>query len=105
MNAYTPMQTLTKVHRELYSIIRLLRKFEVDYVGKSKSWGDVVEIDKVLTAMVEELGKIIMREKGWAEKSLNLRQAQEFALKAQVAKAGEAAPAHRQLCPDGQSHK
>lgn len=105
MKDYTLTQSLSRVHRELYGLIRLLRKLEVEYVGKSASWGDVVEVDKVLTATVEEVGKIIMREKGWKEKSLSLRQAEEFALKAKVAKAGEAAPAHRQLCPSDQSHK
>lgn len=101
----TPLQLVNQCHYELWDLIRLMGVTEVQLDETSDERIDLGEVDKVLRAMVFELGRI---RRYMEKKDLNqrkVRQASEFALKAKIAKAGEAAIAHRQLCPDGQSHK
>ena len=105
MNAYTPLQTLTKVHRELWFTIRLVQSAQVQYSENLGNYDDCVEVVKVLRATIVQVERMIGRDKANGRNSLKLRQAEEFALKAQIAKAGGEAPAHRQLCGDRPSHK
>lgn len=105
MKSWTPLQTLAKVHRGVWWNIRLLGALQAQLDNNSPTFNDCVEIEKVLRAAVAEVERVIHRERDEERNQWNLRQAREFALKASVAKAGEAVPAHRQLCPDDQSHK
>ena len=105
MNAYTPMQTLAKIHRQLWWLVRLTGSVEVQLGAESASFADLCEVEKVLRATVEEVRKIMSREHANAVNQGNIRQARDFALKAKVAKASGATPADRQLCGDGPSHK
>lgn len=101
----TPFQNLVKVHRDLWSAIHLVAEVERQIVGQSPAWSDLVDVENVLRHTVGEVALIMKRNASFLEKSLNIRQAEEFALKAKVAKASGVAPAHRQLCPGDQSHK
>lgn len=105
MMKYTPLQTLAKVNSQLWWNIRLVGSIEVQLDEGSASWNDLVEIEKVLRCTVAQLEVVIRREREKEPNQGNLRQAREFALKASVAKASGDAPAHRQLCPGGPSHK
>lgn len=105
MNAYTPMQTLAKIHRELWWTIRLVGGLTIKVDGKSPIWKDLVEVEKVLRATVEEVGKIIRREQANAENLTNRRPGSDLALKAQLAKVRGAVAEALKVVPDGQSHK
>ena len=72
---------------------------------EAESWNDLIDVEKVLRCIVAQLDVIIRREREKTSDHRNIRLAEDFALKAKIAKAREAAPAHRQLCPSGQSHK
>ena len=89
MTKYTPLQMVNKCHSELWGLIRLMGATEVQLDETSDERIDLGEVDKVLRAMVFELGRI---RRYMEKKDLNqwkVRQAQEFALKASVAKARE----------------
>ena len=105
MTNYTPLQTLAKVHRELWWTIRLLGSVTVRLDGKNASWADCVEVDKVLRAAVEEVGKIIRRETENQQNPRNRRPGSDLALKAQLAKARGAVAEALKVVPDGPSHK
>lgn len=105
MKVYSSVQTLAKVQRELWWVIRLLGTIEVQLDGEAPNYSACLEVAKVLRAVAAEIAAMIGRERGAEENSRNIRQAEEFALKAKIAKAGEVEPAHRQLCPSDQSHK
>lgn len=90
MNDYTTVQTLSKIHRELWWTIRLIGGLEVRLNGKSESWKDLVEVEKVLRSTAAEIGKIIRRETEKGPNQRNDRPGSDLALKAQLAKARQA---------------
>ena len=105
MNAYTPMQTLAKIHRQLWWLIRLTGSVEVQFGPESASFADLCEVEKVMRATVEEVRKIMSREHANAVNQGNLRQARDFSLKAKIAKAtGDSLHAAASI-PSGPSHK
>ena len=89
MTKYTPLQTLAKVHSQLWWNIRLVGSIEVQLDEGSESWNDLVEVEKVLRCTVAQLDVIIRRERDKQPNQGNLRRARDFALKASVAKASE----------------
>jgi hypothetical protein len=87
MMKYTPLQTVNKCHRELWLTIRLLGAAVVQLDEQSAERIDLVEVDKVLRAMVFELGRIRRVMESKELKQRILRPGADLALKAQVAKA------------------
>jgi len=105
MMKYTPLQTVNKCHRELWWTIRLMGSAEVQLDEKSKERIDLGEIEKVLRAMVVELGGVI---RTLSEKDTNQRinrPGADLALKAQIAKSTGVAFRAVKLREDGPSHK
>lgn len=105
MNDYTTVQTLSKIHRELWWTIRLIGGLEVRLNGKSESWKDLVEVEKVLRETAAEIGKIIRRETAKGPNPRNDRPGSDLALKAQLAKARSAVASVLNEREDGPSHK
>lgn len=105
MNAYTPMQTLAKIHRQLWWLIRLTGSVEVQFGPESASFADLCEVEKVMRATVEEVRKIMSREHANAVNQGNLRQARDFALKASVAKSRVVSARELKEREESQSHK
>ena len=105
MNAYTPMQTLAKIHRQLWWLIRLTGSVEVQFGPESASFADLCEVEKVMRVMVEEVSKIIRRERDKEPNQRNRRQGEELALKAQLAKARSAVASVLNERDNTQSHK
>jgi hypothetical protein len=90
MKTYTPLQTLKKFQRELWGSIRLLISVRTQLDEQSDSRIEVCEVEKVLRAMAGEIGRIIGREGSKVPNPRNIRQGEDFALKAQLAKARQA---------------
>ena len=87
MTKYTPLQTLAKVHSQLWWNIRLVGSIEIMLGPESESWNDLIDVEKVLRCTVAQLDVIIRREREKTSDHRNIRLAEDFALKAKVAKA------------------
>ena len=105
MMKYTPLQTLNKVHRELWWTIRLLGAAEAQLDFNSDFRIDCGEVEKVLRAMTVEVSRIIRREDLKGENRRNIRPGADLALKAQLAKARGAVAEALKIVPDAPSHK
>jgi hypothetical protein len=105
VNKYTPLQTLAKVHRELWWLIRLLGSVQAQLDETSNCRIDLGEVEKVLRAMTVELGRIIRAEESKVTNQRNVRQGSDLALKAQLAKARSAVAEALKVVPDEPSHK
>src|SRR5215469_12839753 len=105
MMKYTPLQTVSKCHRELWWTIRLMGAAEVQLDEHSKERIDLGEIEKVLRVAVGELGRVI-RVMGENERNQRYqRPGADLALKA-ILKKGENAQAKvTQSRPSEASHK
>jgi len=105
MMKYTPLQTVNKCHRELWWTIRLMGSAEVQLDECSNERIDLGEVEKVLRAMVIELGRIIRYMEAKDTNQRINRPGAELALKAQIAKSTGVAFRAVKLSKDGQSHK
>ena len=105
MTNYTPLQTLAKVHRELWWAIRLLGSAQAQLDFNSGFRVDMGEVEKVLRAMTVEVSRIIRREDLKAVNRRNVRPGSDLALKAQLAKARGAVAEALKVVPGGPSHK
>jgi hypothetical protein len=105
MMKYTPLQTVNKCHRELWWTIRLMGSAEVQLDEKSDARIDLGEVEKVLRAMVLELGRIIRQMEKKDLNRRNIRPGADLALKAQLAKARRVVASVLKESEDGTSHK
>lgn len=105
MKTYTAMETLSRIQGELWWTTRLLARAEAKFDEKSETQLALFEVEKVIRAMIEEVGRIIREASVKGSNQRNIRQAEEFALKAKIAKAtGDSLHAAASI-PDGPSHK
>lgn len=102
---YTPIQTLVKVRSELLWLATLLSSVEIYYQGKGATADDCLEVKKVIVAMRVEIERILRRETADDRNRRNVRQAEDFALKAKVAKERLAAAGALKFVRDEPSHK
>jgi len=105
MIKYTPLQTVNKCHRELWWTIRLMGSAQVQLDDKSDARIDLGEVEKVLRAMVIELGRIIRYMEAKDTNQRIRRPGVDLALKASVAKATGVAVGSLKLREAGPSHK
>lgn len=105
MKGYTSFQTLTKIYNELGWTVRLLVGVQAKFEEKSKTRIDLGDIERVLRTAQAEVGRIIRLQTSNEPKSLNHRQAEDSALKAQLAKARDAVASALEDVEDGHSHK
>jgi hypothetical protein len=105
MKEWTPVRILNHVQRELWRLIRLLNSVEVQLAAQSETRVELAEVQKVLRAMIVELGRIVGAEAKKVTNQRNIRQAEDFALKAQLAKARQAVASVLEEREDEPSHK
>lgn len=105
MNWRLIFHTLKNARTDVHHAIWKMRLAQKEMPGDSDAFRDCADINQVLEKVVVEIDKLLSRGHAARRNSLNHRQAEEFALKAQLAKARQAVAEALKDIPDGPSHK
>lgn len=105
MSAYTPRGIMAELHSHVWEARHLAHKIRGMTTADRKNRWSAIEVEGVLNAVLDEVWRMRELERAKAPNQRNLRQAEEFALKAKIAKAtGDSLHAAASV-PDAQSHK
>ena len=105
MNWRLIFHTLKNARTDVHHAIWKMRLAQKEMPGDSDASRDCAEINRVLEQAVAEIDKLLSRGHAARRNSLNHRQAEDLALKAQLAKARQAVADALKDVPTGPSDK